>query len=132
MSEKKRLSRSEVVRKRRFELNRQLEQGQKLQRQTRTSRPKKKWTKIKSGYRELPPITARGVVNDFAIERRKKAEKRRFNAALNLPRLRGLPKVRTVALPNVQIHVGWRLLSSSWSCFLGQHCIWLGPCPSSA
>ena len=109
MSEKKRLSRSEVVRKRRFELNRQLEQGQTLQRQPRVSRPQKKQTKTNSGYRELPPITARGVVNDFAIERRKKAGKLRFNAALSLPRLRGLPKVRTLALP--QIHVGWRLLS---------------------
>jgi len=111
VSEKKRLSRSEVVRKRRFELNRRLEQGQKLHRQPRVSRPKKKWTKNKSGYRELPPITARGVVNDFAIERRKKAGKRRFNAALSLPRLRGLPKIRALALPQVQIHIGWRLLS---------------------
>jgi len=105
MSEKKHFSRSEVVRRRRFELNRQLEQEQKLQRQPRASRWQKGQTQAKSGYRELPPITSRGVVNDFAIERRKKAGKRRFNAAFSLP------KVRTLALPKIQIHVGWRLLS---------------------
>ena len=113
MSERKRPSRSEVVRKRRFEQTKQLEQGQKLQRQPRAFRPQKKQTKTKSGYRELPPITTRGVVNDFAIERRKKAGKRRFYAALSLP------KVRTLALPRIQIHIGWRLLSFFLVLFFG-------------
>lgn len=90
MSEKKTLSRSESVRQRR-------RSG------TPQSRPQKKKSRSKSGYRELPPITARGVVNDFAIERRKKAGKRRFNAAISLPR----PAFR--ALPSIR--VGWRLLS---------------------
>jgi len=61
----------------------------------------------KNSYRELPPITARGVVNDFAIERRKKAKKRRFNAAISLPR----PIVRALPLSHKRIHIGWRLLS---------------------
>jgi len=61
----------------------------------------------KSSYRELPPITARGVVNDFAIERRKKAKKRRFNAVLSLPR----PIARVLPTPHTRIQVGWRLLS---------------------
>ncbi len=94
MSEKKTLSRSEIVRQRR----RAQPQHQ--------PRPKKNRAKS-SGYRELPPITARGVVNDFAIERRKKAGKRRFNAVFSLPR----PAVRSLSLPRVQIRVGWRLLS---------------------
>jgi len=111
VSERKVPSRSEVVRKRRFEQTRQLEQEQRLQRQPRAPRHQKKQTKAKSGYRELPPITARGVVNDFAIERRKKVGKRRFNAALSLPRLRSLPAIRTLSLPQIRISIGWRLLS---------------------
>jgi len=93
MSEKKSLPRSEAVRQRR---------------QARTnlqSRPQRKKSRAKSNYRELPPITARGVVNDFAIERRKKAGKRQFNATANVLR------PRSVSLPRVQIRVGWRLLS---------------------
>jgi hypothetical protein len=92
MSKKKTSSRSELVRQRRRS-------------RIQEPRPQKRKSRGKSGYRELPPITARGVVNDFAIERRKKVQKRRFNAAISLPRLRGLP------LPRTRIHVGWRLLS---------------------
>jgi len=90
MTEKKTHSRSEVVRRRR----------DRTRLQSQKSR-----SKSRHGYRELPPITARGVVNDFAIERRKKAGKRRFNAALSMP------AARTLSLPHVQIQVGWRLLS---------------------
>lgn len=96
MSEKKALSRSEIVRQRRRTLS-QLQPRSK----------KKPRAKSKRGNRELPPITARGVVNDFAIERRKKAGKRRFNAAISLPR----PTIRSLSLPRVNIRVGWRLLS---------------------
>ena len=94
MSEKRASSRSDLVRQRR--------RSRKPQ-----SRPQKRSSRGKSSYRELPPITARGVVNDFAIERRKKAQKRRFNAVLNLPR----PIVRALPLPRTKIQVGWRLLS---------------------
>ncbi|MGD8405714.1 MAG: FtsQ-type POTRA domain-containing protein [Anaerolineales bacterium] len=70
----------------------------------------------KSSYRELPPITSRGVVNDFAIERRKKAtKKRRFNAVLSLPR----PIARALPTSNTKIHVGWRLLSFIMVLLLG-------------
>jgi len=101
MSEKKSLSRSEVVRQRRLEQIRQEAQPQ------RGPRPPKKKPRANSGYRELPPIITRGVVNDFAIERRKKAGKRRFNAAISLPR----PKISSLPLPRVRVRVGWRLLS---------------------
>ena len=97
MSEKKTLSRSEIVRQRR-----RAQTGHQPRPQKKKSR-----AKSKSGYRELPPITSRGVVNDFAIERRKKAGKRRFNAVFSLPR----PTARALSLPRVQIRVGWRLLS---------------------
>jgi hypothetical protein len=110
MSEKKTLSRSEAVRRKR-------RSG------TQQSRPQKRRSraKSKSGYRELPPITARGVVNDFAIERRKKAGKRRFNAILSLPRLRGLPRpaARALSLPNRRIRASWRLLSFVMLLLLG-------------
>jgi len=112
MSEKKTISRSEVVRQRRLEQIRQQQQQEHeqqatVQRQTRAPRPQKKQSRAKSGYRELPPITSRGVVNDFAIERRKKAGKRRFNADISLP----LPKIRALSLPRMRIRLRWRLLS---------------------
>lgn len=102
MSEKKSLSRSEAVRERRLE---RIQQQERSLRGVRKPRPQKK--KSVRGYRELPPITARGVVNDFAIERRKKAGRRRFNAAISLPR----PNIRALSLPRIRIRVGWRLLS---------------------
>jgi len=102
MRDNKTLSRSEVVRQRR-----------RSGTQQPRSQKKKNRAKDKSSYRELPPITARGVVNDFAIERRKKAGKRRFNAAISLSRIRGLsrPTVRSLPLPRVKIRFGWRFLS---------------------
>jgi POTRA domain, FtsQ-type len=102
MSEKRSISRSEAVRQRRLE---QTQQQERSERGARKPRPQRK--KSVSGYRELPPITARGVVNDFAIERRKKAGRRRFNAAISLPR----PNMRALSLPRIRIRVGWRLLS---------------------
>lgn len=78
---------------------------------TKQSRPvrRKSRASSKSGYRELPPITARGVVNDFGIERRKKAGKRRFNAAISLPR--PLLHLLPMPLPREGLRPGWRLLS---------------------
>lgn len=94
MNAKKTRSRSEIVRQRRRS-------------QTQNPPKKKSLAKNNSGYRRLPPITSRGVVNDFAVERRKKAGKRRFNAVFSLPH----PKVRTLTMPRIQIRVGWRVLS---------------------
>jgi len=88
MSPKKSHPRSESVRQRR-----------------RSGTQRKSQAKSKSGYRELPPITARGVVNDFAIERHKKAQKRRFNAVISLPR----PVARALSFPRIRL--GWRTLS---------------------
>lgn len=104
MSKKRTLSHSEVVRSRR-------RSG------TKQSRPQKRKSraKSKSSYRELPPITARGVVNEFALERRKKAGKRRFNAVLGLSR----PKARASSLPNRRIRASWRLLSITLLLLLG-------------
>jgi len=98
MSDRKSGSRSEDVRQRRRS---SLKQSPPQKRKSRA--------KSKTGYRELPPITARGVVNDFAIERHKKAKKRRFNAAISLPRplINALP----LPLPRTRIHLGWRTLS---------------------
>jgi hypothetical protein len=94
MSKKKTSSRSDLVRQRRRS-------------KTKQPRSQKRKSRGKNSYRELPPITARGVVNDFAIERRKKAQKRRFHAVLSLPR----PLARALPLPRKRIHIGWRLLS---------------------
>ena len=128
MSEKKTLTRSEIVRQRRLEQLRQAQQEKLqdqqdayeqpapiVQRPARTPRPAKKKPAGKNGNRDLPPITARGVVNDFAIERRKNAQKRRFNMVFSMPR----PQVRTLSLPTFQIGIGWRLLSAFLVLLLG-------------
>lgn len=98
MTPRKTSSRSESVR-------------QKRQSGTKPKRPVKKQSRAssKSGYRELPPITARGVVNEFALEKRKKAGKRRYNAAFSVPR--SLLNVLPLPLPSTRIQPGWRLLS---------------------
>ena len=92
MSEKRPISRSEIVRRRRQESVRQ-------QPEPRRPRTVVRKPKAGSGQRELPPITARGVVNDFAIERRKQAGKRRFNAAISLP-LSSSPYIVAASHPN--------------------------------
>ncbi len=104
MSKKRTQSHAEAVRRKRRSA-------------TQQPRPQKRKSraKSKSGYRELPPITARGVVNDFAIERRKKAGKRRFNAVLSLAR----PKARAQSLPNRRIRASWRMLSFTLLLLLG-------------
>ena len=104
MSKKKALTHAEAVRRKRRSATQQPHP------QKRKSR-----AKSKSGYRELPPITARGVVNDFAIEHRKKVGKRRFNAILGLSR----PKTRALSLPSRRIRASWRLLSFTLLLLLG-------------
>ncbi len=104
MSEKERYSRAERVRQRRWKQMRQ-QQEQPPAAPAREPRQPHLFLKKKAAVRDLPPLTARGVVNDFAIQRRKKIGQRRFQAALSLPR----PAVRPLTLPRIQ--VGWRLLS---------------------
>lgn len=79
--------------------------------ETKQARPVKRKSRAssRSSYRELPPITARGVVNEFAIERHKKAGKRRYNAAYSLSR--SLLNVLPAPLPRTRVRPGWRLFS---------------------
>lgn len=104
MSDRKNSSRAERVRKR------------------RSSAPEPKAPKVQARRKkavsrtysqELPPLTARGVVNDFAIERRKKAHRRRFNAILSMPNL----QERSLSLPKVRF--GSRVVSFSLALLLG-------------
>lgn len=90
MSPRKNSIRSEAVRQRR---------RSEIQRRPR---PQKKRA---AASRDLPPITSRGVINDFAIERRKKANRHRFESAFSAL----LPDAPTLSLPRIQ--PGWRLLS---------------------
>jgi hypothetical protein len=97
MSTKKTSSRSGSVR-------------QKRSSETKQARPLKRKTRASSkSRRELPPIIARGVVNEFAIERHKKVGKRRYHAAFSLPR--SLLNVLPLPLPRTGVRPGWRLLS---------------------
>lgn len=84
---------------------------QKRPSDTKPSRPQKRKTRAssKSGYRALPPITTRGVVNEFALERRKKAGKRRYNTAFSVPR--SILNVLPMPMPGTSVRPGWRLLS---------------------
>ena len=109
MNDKNTHLRSEAVRQRRLQQIRQQQEPQTsvVIRQPRTPRPKKEQMRAKSGYRDLPPITARGVVNDFGIERRIKAQKRRFNLVFTLPR----PQFHSLTRPRFQTGMNWRLLS---------------------
>jgi len=106
MSPKKASPRSETVR-------------QKRQSGSKPRRPVKRKSRAssKSSYRELPPITARGVVNEYALERRKKAGKRRYNAASSVSR--SLLNVLPLPLPRTRIQPGWRLLSFCLVLLLG-------------
>ena len=98
MSDRRTSSRTDSVRKKRKSVTKQ---SRPIKRKSRAS--------SKTGYRELPPITARGVVNEFGIDRRKKARKRRFNAAISLPR--PLLQLLPLPLPRERLRPGWRLLS---------------------
>ncbi len=81
----------------------------------RQRRKKKPWPKrlqskqsagVKTLRRDLPPVTARGVVNEYALERHKKMNRRLFNMSTGfvLPRLRE-------GLSTSRIEFGWRPLS---------------------
>jgi len=67
---------------------------------------KKKATGVKAIRRDLPPVTARGVVNEYALDRHKKMNRRLFNmnAGFAIPRIR-----EGITLPRIEF--GWRLLS---------------------
>jgi cell division septal protein FtsQ len=96
MSKRANLTRADVVRQRRL-------------------RPKKKKGPSRVHQRDLPPITARGVVNESAISQRKKTDKRRFKAVFN-------PARAQIALrpkPQRRVRIGWRLVSLSLILLLG-------------
>jgi len=102
MSEKNTLTRSERVRKRRKvapQANRQ---------------QKNKPSGVKAIRRDLPPVTARGVVNEYALERHKKQNRRMFNmnTGFAIPRIQG-----GVALAKIEF--GWRALSALLILLLG-------------
>lgn len=104
MNDREKRTRADLVRQRRWEQMRRQEEQTPPPRKPRQPRPP---MKTKSASRELPPLVARGVVNDFALQHRKKNARRRFEALLSLPR----PTLRSLALPGVQLRPGWRLLS---------------------
>jgi hypothetical protein len=95
MSEKRYLSRSELVRQRR---------RTQIQHQPRP--PKKKIGDAK-GSRDLPPITMRGVVNEFAYERYKKTGRRHFDTTYQVP----FREARSFPLAHLRIGLGWRFFS---------------------
>jgi cell division septal protein FtsQ len=113
MSEKRLLSRSELVRKRR---------RAQIQHQPRP--PKKKGGEVK-GARNLPPITMRGVVNEFTYERYKKAGKRHFDTSYRLP----FGETRSFTDVRFRFRLGWRLLSFGISLLLcyGLYMLWSMP-----
>lgn len=115
MSEKKKLSRSDIVRQRR---------RANLYRQSRVQK-KRSRANNQNSNRGLPPITTRGVVNEFAIERHKKAKKRRFNAVLSLSR----PKTHVQQKSGFKFRIGWRLLSFFLVLLLGAglYMFWTDP-----
>lgn len=94
MSEKRFLSRSELVRQRR---------RARIQHQPRP--PKKTFGNGTS--REGPPIAMRGVVNEAAFERYIQTNRRRFHTAYSLP----MPAARLASLGRIHPGVRSRLLS---------------------
>jgi cell division septal protein FtsQ len=95
MKEKKFLTRSEMVRRRR---------RVRIQHQPR---PPKKKVFGRRATRELPPITMRGVVNDYALERYRQAGRRRFNTTFISPH----PRTRLLPFSRIHPGIGWRILS---------------------
>ncbi|GAB4417574.1 MAG: hypothetical protein Kow002_04050 [Anaerolineales bacterium] len=102
MSERKALTRAERVRQRRRNA-------------PPPKAPKKKTASKNASRRNLPPVTARGVVNEYALERHKKQNRRMFNQSTGfvMPRLRA----HSVSLPSFEL--GWRALSLMLVILLG-------------
>lgn len=111
MNEKEQRTRADLVRQRRWEQMRRQQEEQPHRKPRELRLPMKK----KPPARELPPLIARGVVNDFALQRRKKTARRRFEALLSLPH----PALRPLALPHTHLRPGWRLLSFTLVVVLG-------------
>jgi len=110
MSDNSVLTRAELVRKRRQEQDFLLSEKPPSppQKPTRHQRAKIKQNQTAgSKNRSLPPLTARGVVNDFEFERRKNYNQHRFNAVLSLPR----PTLLAQDKPLLRLRFGWRFLS---------------------
>lgn len=103
MNDREKRSRADLVRQRRWEQMRRQEEKLPPSRKPRQSRLP---MKTKSANRELPPLVARGVVNDFALQHRKKNTRRRFEAFLSLSR----PALRPPALPSIRLRPGRGLL----------------------
>lgn len=115
MNEKEQRTRADLVRQRRWEQMRRQQEEQPPAPPPRKPREPRLPMKKKPPARELPPLTARGVVNDFALQRRKKTARRRFDALLSLSR----PALRPLALPHIHLRPGWRLLSFTLAVVLG-------------
>jgi cell division protein FtsQ len=94
MSRRENLTRSEQMRKRR-----------KNALQPKRSQ-KNRTAGVKTVRRDLPPVTTRGVVNEYALEHHKKMNRRVFNMSTGfaIPRLR-----EGLFLPRIEF--GWRPLS---------------------
>jgi cell division protein FtsQ len=114
MNDSEKRTRADLVRQRRWEQMRR-QQEQPPAPPPRKPREPRLPMKKKPAARELPPLTARGVVNDFALQRRKKVGRRRFDALLSLPR----PALRPLARPHIHLQAGWRLLSFTLAVVLG-------------
>ncbi|MDK1029294.1 MAG: FtsQ-type POTRA domain-containing protein [Anaerolineae bacterium] len=115
MSQRKKLTRSETLRKRRL-AQKQFDPRQ----QKRKSR-----SKSKHSSHQLPPITTRGVLNDAALDhhRKARARNRRYNAVFSRPHI----KIRL--LPRLKFHFGWRPLSFLLVIFFGAglYLAWMRP-----
>lgn len=110
MRDIKDLTRAEMVRRRRLEQIQPQEEQAPLQPQRKARQirlPMKKALFTGARANDLPPLTARGVINDFGIERRKKSGHRRFEAMFSPPRSASLP----TSLPHPRLEIGWRPLS---------------------
>jgi len=125
MSEKETRTRADLVRQRRWEQMRRQEEEPPPAPPSRKPREPRLPMKKKPAARELPPLTSRGVVNDFALQRRKKAVRRRFDAILSLPR----PALRPLALPRFHLRFGWRPLSFTLAvvCGVALYLLWSMP-----
>lgn len=106
MSERKSLTRAEQVRQRRKSAPQPKERPQK-QSIGKTDKA--------AFRRELPPVTARGVVNEYALERHKQKNRRLFNLSTSF----ALPRTQDGGLSLPKVELGWRALSLMLVILLG-------------